>query len=302
MKRSARSRLIEWILRMSGRKKIYADPAVFAKFLKRKRIENAKPYTVPEDIRRKHGIEPAPAYGKDCYVLKGDGWPGGKTILYLLGGGHLNRPISQNWAFLRKIADFSHATMIVPIYPKAPVHRYHESYRQVLDIYEKLIKKTDPKDIVFMGDSAGGGFALGFAQWLKEKKLPQPGRIILISPWLDLTLTNPDIPAVERKDPILGSHGLAIAGRLYAGDTDPRHYQLSPINGDLQGLGEISVFIGTHDLMLADCRKFRDRAAAEGVKINYFEYPGMNHVFPAMPIPEARRAIGQIVDLIRGAG
>ncbi|WP_144942122.1 alpha/beta hydrolase, partial [Paenibacillus sp. 32O-W] len=116
--------------------------------------------------------------------------------------------------------------------------------------------------------------------------------------WLDITLSNPDIQKFEKNDAALGSYGLAILGKLYAGDTDPNHYLLSPINGDIQGLGEISLFIGTHDLMLADARKFRDRAKKEGIMINYYEYSKMNHVFPALPIPEAKKAIRQIIDLI----
>lgn len=133
---------------------------------------------------------------------------------------------------------------------------------------------------------------------VKGKNLPQPSRIILLSPWLDITLSNPDIQKFEKNDAALGSYGLAILGKLYAGDTDPNHYLLSPINGDIQGLGEISLFIGTHDLMLADARKFRDRAKKEGIMINYYEYSKMNHVFPALPIPEAKKAIRQIIDLI----
>ncbi|KZS48792.1 hypothetical protein AWU65_24070 [Paenibacillus glucanolyticus] len=298
MKRSIRSKLIESILLMSGTKQRYSDKVKFAKFLEQKRTVNAKPYFLPKGIQQKLNIGLDQSYGKDCYVLHGYKQADDKYIIYLLGGGHINRPVGGNWKFIRKVADLSNATVIVPIYPKAPLHQYHESYDQVLPIYEKLLMKTSPQNIILMGDSAGGGFALGLAQLLKEKDLPQPSRIILISPWLDITLSNPDIQHFEKNDATLGSYGLTIIGRLYAGDTDPNHYLLSPINGDIHGLGEISLFIGTHDLMVADARKFRDRAKKEGVMINYYEYPKMNHVFPAMPIPEAKKAIRQIIDLI----
>jgi acetyl esterase/lipase len=283
---------------MSGLKQRYSDKVKFAKFLEQKRVENAKPYILPSKIQEKLSIEMEQSYGKDCYILQGNKQANEKYIIYLHGGGYINQPRVGHWKFMRKIADLSSATMIVPVYPKAPLHQYHESYNQVLPIYEKLLTKTSPKNIIFMGDSAGGGFALALAQLVKEKDLPQPSQIILLSPWLDVTLSNPDIQKFEKDDPALGSYGLAIIGKLYAGDTDPSHYLLSPINGDIQGLGEISLFIGTHELMLADVRKFRDRTKKEGVMINYYEYPKMNHVFPTLPIPEAKKAISQIIDLI----
>lgn len=298
MKRSVRSKLVENILLVRGTKQCYSDKEKFAKFLEQKRIENAKPYALPGEIQQKLNIVKEQSYGKDCYLLQGNDQANEKYIIYLFGGGHINRPVGANWKFTREIADLGKATMIVPVYPKAPQHQYQESYDQVLPIYEKLLMKTSPQNIIFMGDSAGGGFALALAQLLKEKDLPQPSQIILISPWLDITLSNPDIQKFEKSDVMLGSYGLATIGKLYAGDTDPNHYLLSPINGDIKGLGEISLFIGTHDLMLADARKFRDRAEKEGVVINYYEYPKMNHVFPVLPIPEAKKAIRQIIDLI----
>ena len=62
------------------------------------------------------------------------------------------------------------------------------------------------------GDSAGGGLALGLAETLADAGLPQPERIVLLSPWLDLTLSHPDLPAVEAHDPWLSSVGLRVAG------------------------------------------------------------------------------------------
>lgn len=87
-------------------------------------------------------------------------------------------------------------------------------------------------------------------------------------------------------------------GKLYAGDTDRKHYLLSPIYGELEGLAEISLFIGTRELILPDARKFHRLAREQKIKINYYEYPGMNHVFPVYPIPEAKEARKMIVEII----
>jgi acetyl esterase/lipase len=150
-----------------------------------------------------------------------------------------------------------------------------------------------------MGDSAGGGLALALSQLLLKEGISQPGNIILLSPWLDVTLNNPKIAALKKFDPMLNLKLLIEAGKTYAGDTPTSNYLVSPINGPIQGLGKISIFIGTHELFLPDARKFKARAKREKVDINYFEYPKMNHVFPVLPIPEARLAMKQIIDIIK---
>lgn len=61
---------------------------------------------------------------------------------------------------------------------------------------------------IVMGDSAGGQIALSFAEYLKaETTLPQPGHIVMLSPVLDGTLSNPDAKTYERIDPMLGIEG-----------------------------------------------------------------------------------------------
>jgi len=73
---------------------------------------------------------------------------------------------------------------------------------------------------------------------------------------------------------------------------------LSPIYGELEGLAEITLFIGTRELILPDARRFHRIAKEQNIKINYHEYPGMNHVFPVYPIPEAKEARKIIVETI----
>lgn len=101
-------------------------------------------------------------------------------------------------------------------------------------------------------------------------------------------------------DPMLNLRLLIETGKIYSGDTDRSNYLLSPINGPLHGLGKITLFVGTHELFLADARRFRALAKREKVEINYFEYPKMNHVFPVLPIPEADLAMKQMIDIIKG--
>ncbi|WP_270167794.1 alpha/beta hydrolase [Paenibacillus sp. SYP-B4298] len=290
--RSWQSFLIEWLLKLT-RKNV--NPATY---LEKKRIENESPYKLPARLQRKYNIMKTSSYSMDTYLMKSSSEPSTRQILFLPGGGYTEQPLLWHWRFLHQLTQKLDCTITVPIYPKAPNHDYKESFAKVLPIYQDLLTKAAPEDIVIMGDSAGGGLSLALAQLLLEEGIPQPGNIILLSPWLDIALNHPDIAALEKKEPMLNLKLLIETGKVYAGGTKRSHYLLSPINGPLRSLGKITLFIGTHEFFLPDARKFKARADKENVHINYFEYPKMNHVFPVFPIPEARRAMQQIIDTI----
>jgi acetyl esterase/lipase len=152
-----------------------------------------------------------------------------------------------------------------------------------------------------MGDSAGGSISLSLAQLLKEKNLPQPGNIILISPGLDMSLSNPEINKVAKFDPVLSVPALIDIIKWYRGEKSSKHYLVSPIYGNLEGLGKISLFTGTHDILYPDARKFKNMAAKKGLKIGYYEYPSMIHVWPLLFFPESKKATKQIIEIIKSS-
>lgn len=222
----------------------------------------------------------------------------GTHVLYLHGGAYASSFLTFHWKFLSELVNKTGCIVTAPDFPFAPHHTYKDSFDMVDKLYRQLASEVDRAGMVFMGDSSGGGFALALAQKLQHEHLPQPSRIILISPWLDITLGNPEIEHVNGIEPFLGIKGLREMGRLYAGDTDPAHYLLSPINGCLDNLGKISVFTGTKDILVSDARKLKHLAGIKNVEINYYEYEGMAHAWVFLNLPESKKARHQIMELV----
>lgn len=298
--RSIRSWIIERLLKRFSNKRRFTDAELYAKFLQNRQVKNEKPYGLSKYIQWKYDIKKQYFKEMEYYVFNGEK-TNSKKILYLHGGGYIKQPSIFHWHFIGKIAAKTNHQIIVPIYPKAPNHSYEKAFEKVLPLYNRIQASSGEKNVILMGDSAGGGFALALAQWLLQKELPQPQDIILLSPWLDITMKNLEAANLEKDDPMLGIYGLIQMGKAYAGDADPNYYLLSPLNGELNGLGDITLFVGTHEVFLPDARKFRDIALSKGVNINYFEYPKMNHIFVLFPIPEAKKAIKTIVNIIKQA-
>jgi acetyl esterase/lipase len=220
----------------------------------------------------------------------------GKKILYLHGGAYINQPIELHWKFLYKLINKINVSVTIPIYPKAPFYNYKDSFNMVISLYKELLINTNPNDIIFMGDSSGGGFALALAEKLKDFNLPQPKDIILISPWLDVTMTNSNIKGIY--DPLTNLEFLSKSIKLYSDITELTNYMLSPIYGDITNLGKISIFIGTYEVFLPDVRKLKKMLENKNIEFNYFEYQKMFHCFPLTSIPEATQCLNQIIDII----
>ncbi|MFD2830798.1 alpha/beta hydrolase fold domain-containing protein [Corticicoccus populi] len=220
-----------------------------------------------------------------------------RRVLYLHGGGYVHQPSYFHWLFIDKMVRDTGLEFIVPIYPKAPEYTYRDAYKKVAALYQDLLKESD-EELIFMGDSAGGGLAVGFTQWLASENMAMPKAVIIISPWLDITLENPEMAEYAKVDPMLEPYNLKIIGRIWTGDSSPDNYKVSPIQGELKGLPKIYIFVGTREICLPDTRKFVSLLEEAEAPHEYHEYPMMNHVFPQYPILEGARARREIIEIL----
>ncbi|WP_326593173.1 alpha/beta hydrolase [Streptomyces sp. NBC_01294] len=220
-------------------------------------------------------------------------------VLYVHGGGYINELVRPHWALIRTLVTQAGARVVVPAYILAPRGTADRTVPVATDLLSGLIASGDGGGTVLIGDSAGAGLALAAAQRLRDATGAQPSRIVLISPWLDVSMSHPDQEAIEAADPMLARPGLLEAGRLYAGTLAPDDPRVSPLHGSFAGLVPLTVFTGTRDVLTTDSRELLRRARADGVEVEFHEEAGLPHGYPLMPVPEGRAARDRIVELIR---
>jgi len=201
------------------------------------------------------------------------------NLMYLHGGGYIFPLLRPHWTIIRALIEATGATVTVPLYPLAPEHDHQPGWAMVDAVYEELVQTGAGKHLALVGDSAGANFALSVAIRRRAAGAPLPDRIILFSPWLDLTLSDPAARLVERRDGILAVDGAIQCGRWWAAEKDPRLPEFSPLYAELAGLPPMALFQGTHDIFIVDARSFQAKAIAQGAELHYFEYEGAFHVF-----------------------
>lgn len=241
----------------------------------------------------------------------------GKThIVFFHGGGYSMEASGLHFQLMKTLIKQTGCPLTYVDYPLAPEHTVTETIGMCFETYAKLLELHPTHRFVFVGDSAGGGLALALAMKIRDEGLVGPEQLILFSPWLDLTLSNEKIASLEDRDVILGVAALQEIGERYCGDILKHHYLVSPKFGDLAGLGRIAVFYGTEEILYPDCREFcetsagavdvadaqaGDAAGADaGVSVTGFEYKGMQHDWVLLPMEEAKKAIAEACELIRG--
>ena len=300
MKTSLRGKALIASMRLMRRKQTFADVAKLHQSLApRQRPDDAVP---PSSARSGLEVEREEILGRPVYTLRPPRALSSRHVLYLHGGAYVHQIQNDHWKFLGRLVRRTGCTVTAPLYPLAPNHRYDQTIAMILAAYKEKLGDIAPADQIVMGDSAGGGLSLVLARKLREQGRPQPKEIVLLSPWLDITMCDPKQREYDKHDPYLGIPGLLEAGRLYAGALDPSDPLVSPINGSLHGLGALTAFVGTRDVLLSDARRLRTKADAEGVPLEYWEYPGMFHAWMISTIPEARKATDRIVDLVTRQG
>lgn len=208
------------------------------------------------------------------------------TILYVHGGAYVNEINWQHYLYCLLLARKLDAYVLAPVYSLAPHHSCKETYDAMTRLYRYAIENHP--NLTLMGDSAGGGFVLSFAQYLNTVSLDQPKHIVTFSPWVDISFSNP--PYDSESDPILGETGLKEIGKSWAGNLDTRDYRVSPVFGDNSGLAKTLIFAGENEIFCRDIERYVQNLKRDNVDVKLIIGEGLFHIYPLFPVPEAKDA------------
>ncbi len=237
---------------------------------------------VPKEVKNTCQIQTEQFMGRNIFIVTPkDKEKSNLNILYFHGGSYVAEATEQHWEFIEKIVQDTGATVIFPDYPLTPKYNYQDVFKMVVPLYKEIIDRIDSKNFVLMGDSAGAGLGLALEERIGEDNLAMPVKTILISPWLDVRLTNPKIDEVQKKDKQLNKETLKLAGIAYAGEDGINSYLVNPIEGDLSNLKNITILTGTYDILNPDVHLLKEKAEEIGIgnQIDVKEYEQASHIW-----------------------
>lgn len=223
----------------------------------KKRPKGVKNIDSTREVKKIANIKEDEINSKKVYIIENKNETNPKaTIIYLHGGAYVGGITNRHWNFINKLVSDTKLKIIFPDYPLAPKHTYQEVFNMLEEVYDKY-KNED--NLIFMGDSAGGALSLALAQKLALENKKQPAKLILISPWLDISLKNEKIAEKEKEDKVLKRSVLKLAAEMYSNKTDYENYLLSPINGEIDKIKNVTIFTGTSDMLNPDVHILKEK-------------------------------------------
>lgn len=292
-----------WMI-LIDRDSIYAEGEEFDENLKARAIGNLEDQTIPKGVKMTVPYSYRHEHGMQVYYFNEDCLKKNSTVvLYIPGGGYLNPPLKYHWKLIDKLSSETDCAVVMPIYPKVPNVTCEESYEVMTAFYKDFASRKEIERIVIAGDSSGGGMALVLSQYVRDNHpdLLQPEDIILIAPWMDVSMENECICDYEPIDPMLELYGTKKIGEMWAGELNTHDPMVSPIYGSFENLGDMTIFVGTRDMLCPDCLKFSEILDEKNIEHTLVVEEGLDHPYPLFPIPEAKEAQQMMIDIISEA-
>ena len=201
-----------------------------------------------------------------------------KILLFMHGGGYYRGSVAASRAVVARISKEAKVKCLSINYRLAPEHPFPAAIDDTFSSYKWLLNNgINPKNIIVSGQSAGGGLCLAMLLKVKENNVSQPLGAVALSPWTDLSQSGGTMIKNAHIDPIINKKYLDRFANLYF----PKNYEMSnlasPIIGELSGLPDLLIQVGSNETMLDDSKLFYEKAKKANVNAKLEIWEDMFH-------------------------
>ena len=223
-----------------------------------------------------------------------------KLIIYLHGGCFVLGSIKSHEALVSHIAADLSLPILFVAYGLAPESPFPAAVNGFLSVYKYLLAKYPSNELVFIGDSAGAGLAVSVLSKINKEGLKSLGKMVVISPWVDLTCSNKSLVENAGRDPILTKKGLEDYASLYVNGGDLN--EANPIENMKGPFPPTLILVGSDEILLDDSRAVYNKIADKQPKVKLSIYDKQPHVWILEDISttEAKNTLREISEFIKG--
>lgn len=222
-----------------------------------------------------------------------------KLLVFVPGGAFVSGPGQHHWDTAKTIAKQTNYTIWMCDYPKAPENKITKIAANIDAIYTAALKSYQPSQITFIGDSAGGTLVTSLIQRLIKNELKLPRTIILVSPVVDASMSNPEIEKIDRIDPMLSKTGVLSAKEMCAGNLELKNELISPLFGSFKNFPPTILFLAENDITYPDQKLAVKKLIEAEINLEIIEGRNMPHIWPFLPVMnEAKKALDELIKIL----
>lgn len=261
--------------------------------------------------------------GIKCDVLTPEIYSSKRIMFYVHGGSFVGGSRASYRSFCSMLANKAYSRTVVPEYRLAPTYAFpaaiediQASFRAMFteeQIQRSLDGDTDESgnkvetmpEIVVAADGAGASIALSLILNLRERYRNCIKKIVLFSPWLNLSKSNPVITGKKVQDEILSGEILSRSGDVYTYSSNLENPLVSPLFAPtelLKGFPPVYIQIGEKEILLQDSLDFKKKLEENGSQCEVDIWPDMMHLFQLAEeyLEDAHKALDKFSSVISG--
>ncbi|MDR1808521.1 MAG: alpha/beta hydrolase [Propionibacteriaceae bacterium] len=248
--------------------------------------------STPEGVIREDLVVPASGQNLFYYRYAEPKHPGDPRVVYYVHGGGF---IRGNGPYCRATALWALRETGLPVYATeyrtAPDHKWPDNLDDTEAGWRYLTETLgiEPKNIITIGDSAGGMLTGALGMRLKRLGDPLPGGMIFISPALDYTFSMPAHKLNAETDPLFKGGVDPESINWWASAEHALNPEVSSYQGDWTGFPPLYFSAGEAEVWLSDSLETGKKAYESGVPVTVHVFHGMWHdwITNDYEIPEA---------------
>jgi acetyl esterase len=206
------------------------------------------------------------------------------AVVFFHGGGYMVMSVESHARLARILCAGIGAIVVSVDYRMAPEHPFPApiadclaAFRQVRARAEEL--GVDPRRVAAAGDSAGGHACAAIALRLIAEGGQPPDALVLLCPWLDLTLSSASYARLAPDDPIIDDAQMRLFRDALLGSQPARDPLASPVLADVRRFPPTALVAAELDPLHDDAVAFAGKLAEAGVPSELQRIPGMPHDF-----------------------
>jgi monoterpene epsilon-lactone hydrolase len=221
-----------------------------------------------------------------------------RLLIHVHGGCYVSNPGEAGTTEAILMAGLGGFKVISVDYRMPPDAPYPAALDDAMTVWKAALRMAKPRNMAFVGTSAGGALTLSMVLRAKQDKLPLPGAIAAGTPMSDLTGSGDSFTTNAMLDNVLVAYGASCDKRaaLYANGHDLKDPLLSPVYGDMHGFPPAILTTGTRDLLLSNTVRVHRKLREAGVEAVLQVFEGQSHAqyLRDVTAPETKEAVGEI--------
>lgn len=234
--------------------------------------------------------------GVNCDVLSPEIYASNRVIIYIHGGSFVGGSRASYRGFCASLASKSCARLVLPEFRLAPTFPYPAALEDIQAVYKALYTEEQVTsslgnegagcnphpEFIIAADGSGASIALALLFNLRERFRQCISRVVLFSPWLNISSDSPLLTAKKMSDDIISSDVLRKSSSVYTYEANSSTALVSPLlasDEQLQNFPPVFIQMGDTEILKDDAIAFSERLTALGNECVVDLWPDMMFMF-----------------------